>query len=100
MALFFVSIALGLLIVAAAVGFPYWRTHHRMREPYDKTEARGYFRAKGQADEGVLPDQPARPAKQVAVATRPVGTPQSAEEQPAGPAPAQTEAAGDGTGPG
>ena len=98
MALFFVSIALGLLIVAAAVGFPYWRTHHRMREPYDKTEARGYFRAKDQADEGVLPDQPARPAKQVPVATRPVGTPQSAEGQPAGPEPAEAQAPGNGIG--
>ena len=98
MALLSVSIVLGLLIVAAAVGIPYWRTHHRMREPYDKAEARGYFRAKDQADEGVPPDQPARPAKQVPVATRPVGIPQPADQQPAGPEPERTEAAGNGTG--
>ncbi len=99
MALFFVSIALGLLIVAVAVGLPYWRTHRRMREHYDKTEARGYLRAKDRADEGVLPDQPARPAKQVPVATRPAGTPQPAGERPAGaePGPAEAQAADDGT---
>ncbi len=89
MALFFVSIALGLVIVAVAVGLPYWRTHHRMREPYDKTEARGYFDAKDKADEGMLPDQPGRPARQTPVATRPVGIPQPAES-------AEPQAAGDG----
>ncbi|MGE5137559.1 MAG: hypothetical protein ACM32E_32255 [Gemmatimonadota bacterium] len=73
MALFFVSIALGLVIVAVAVGLPYWRTHHRMREPYDKTEARGYFDAKDKADEGVLPEQPGRPAGQADPGGHPAG---------------------------
>jgi hypothetical protein len=94
MALFFVSIALGLLIVAVAVGYPYWRTHHRMRDPYDKAEARGYFAAKEQADEGVLPDQPDRPAQQVPVATQPVGIPQPAGPDLAGPDLAGPELAG------
>jgi len=96
MALFIVSIVLGLLIVAVAVGFPYWRTHQRMREPYGTTEARSYFDAKDKAGEGVLPGQPARPAKQVPVATRPVGTPQPAEPGPAEPEPGQSRAAGNG----
>ena len=96
MALFFVSIALGLIIVAVAVGLPYWRTHHRMREPYDKTEARSYLDAKDRAGEGVLPDQPARPAQQVPVATRPVGTPRPAQPRSGAPESAETGAAGDG----
>ena len=83
MTLFFASIAVGLIIVAVVVGYPYWRTHHRMREPYDKTEAHGYLDAKERADEGVLPDQPGRPEKQVVAATHPVGVPRSADAQPA-----------------
>jgi len=58
MALFIVSIVLGLLIVAVAVGFPYWRTHQRMREPYGTTEARSYFDAKDKAGEGCCPASP------------------------------------------
>ena len=78
-ALFWISLAAGLLIVALAVGIPYWRTHHRMRNPHGLAEGRRYLDAKENADEGVLPDQPPRPERQVAVATRPAGEPQSEE---------------------
>ncbi len=82
MTLFWVSIAVGLLIVCIAVGYPYWRTHHRMREHYDRTEAKTYFEASDQADEGVLPVQPPRAERQVPVATRPVGQPRPAGAPP------------------
>lgn len=88
MLLYSVSAVLGLLIVAAAVGYPFWRTHRRMHDPYDRSEAHAYFEAKEQADEGVLPEQPGRPERQVTVATRPAGQPRPAGGRP-----------GDGNGP-
>lgn len=43
--LVWVSIIGALLIVALAVGVPYWLTHRNLR-PYDRSEGRAYLRAK------------------------------------------------------
>ena len=45
MSIFWASIPIGLALVAAAVGIPYWLTHRGMR-PNDPVEARAYLDAK------------------------------------------------------
>jgi hypothetical protein len=40
------GVALGVVIVALAVGIPYFHTHKRMREPYDKDASHEYLRAR------------------------------------------------------
>ena len=39
-----VGLAIGLVIVAAAVGIPFFLTHRRMREPHDVSDSRAYLR--------------------------------------------------------
>jgi hypothetical protein len=36
------SFAIGLVIVALAVGIPYFLTHGRMRDPHDVSDSRSY----------------------------------------------------------
>jgi hypothetical protein len=38
------GLAIGLVIVALAVGIPYFLTHRRMREPHDVSDSRAYLR--------------------------------------------------------
>jgi hypothetical protein len=38
------GLAIGLVIVAAAVGIPFFLTHKRMREPHDVSDSRAYLR--------------------------------------------------------
>ncbi len=38
------GLAIGLVIVAVAVGIPYFLTHRRMREPRDVSDSRAYLR--------------------------------------------------------
>jgi hypothetical protein len=45
MSIFWASIPIGLAIVAAAVGIPYWLTHRGMR-PNNPVEAQAYLDAK------------------------------------------------------
>lgn len=40
------GVVLGVIIVALAVGIPYFHTHKRMREPYDREGSRYYLRAR------------------------------------------------------
>ena len=40
------GIILGVVIVALAIGIPYFYTHKRMREPYDAADSRDYLRAR------------------------------------------------------
>jgi hypothetical protein len=40
------GVILGVVIVALAVGIPYFHTHKRMREPYDKAGSHEYLRAR------------------------------------------------------
>jgi hypothetical protein len=40
------SFAIGLVIVALAVGIPYFLTHRRMRDPHDVSDGRSYLRAR------------------------------------------------------
>ena len=42
------GLILGVVIVALAVGIPYFHTHKRMREPYDRSDSRYYLRARRQ----------------------------------------------------
>jgi hypothetical protein len=37
---------IGLVIVALAVGIPYFLTHRRMRDPHDVSDSRAYLRAR------------------------------------------------------
>ena len=39
-----VGLAIGLVIVAVAVGIPFFLTHRRMREPHDVSDSRAYLR--------------------------------------------------------
>ena len=39
-----VGLAVGLVIVAVAVGIPFFLTHRRMREPHDVSDSRAYLR--------------------------------------------------------
>ena len=38
------GLAIGLVIVAVAVGIPFFLTHRRMREPHDVSDSRAYLR--------------------------------------------------------
>ncbi len=40
------GIVIGIVIVALAVGIPYFYTHKRMREPRDLSDSRAYLAAK------------------------------------------------------
>jgi hypothetical protein len=40
------ALAIGLVIVALAVGVPYFLTHKRMREPRDIDDSHAYLRAR------------------------------------------------------
>ena len=40
------GLVIGLVIVALAVGIPYFLTHRRMREPRDVSDSRAYLRAR------------------------------------------------------
>ena len=38
------GLAIGLVIVAAAAGIPFFLTHKRVREPHDVSDSRAYLR--------------------------------------------------------
>ena len=38
------GLVIGLVIVAVAVGIPFFLTHRRMREPHDVSDSRAYLR--------------------------------------------------------
>jgi hypothetical protein len=40
------GLAIGLVIVASAVGIPYFLTHRRMRDHHDVTDSHAYLRAR------------------------------------------------------
>ncbi len=40
------GLVIGLVIVALAVGIPFFLTHRRMREPRDVSDSRAYLRAR------------------------------------------------------
>jgi hypothetical protein len=40
------GIIIGLVIVALAVGIPYFLTHRTMHDPYDRSEGRAYLEGK------------------------------------------------------
>jgi hypothetical protein len=40
------GIVMGLVIVALAVGIPYFLTHRTMHDPYDRSEGRAYLERK------------------------------------------------------
>jgi hypothetical protein len=46
MGLVWFGVVLGVVIVALAVGIPYFHTHKRMREPHDLSDSREYLRAR------------------------------------------------------
>jgi hypothetical protein len=70
---FWAGIPLALAIVALAVGVPYWLTHRQLR-PYDHSEGRAYLRARDEAPEGALPEEPGQPVAQRFSGTAPTGT--------------------------
>jgi hypothetical protein len=87
------NVPLGLLFILAIVGVPYWITVKRPNHQPDHSEARAYLAARAAAADGAVPEQPAGPARQASVSTRPPGHPR----QPAGPArrrPARARQAG------
>jgi hypothetical protein len=46
MSLIWFGVILGVVIVALAVGIPFFHTHKRMREPRDVSDSREYLRAR------------------------------------------------------
>jgi hypothetical protein len=56
-----VSVLLGLLIVIAVVGTPYWLTHRHMRSQHDPEEARAYQQATNRSARDIAAGQPGRP---------------------------------------
>jgi hypothetical protein len=60
MTTFWLSIPLGIVIVLAAVGIPYWLTHHRMRPHYDVSESHEYLAAAGKTPEDAAVGRPGR----------------------------------------
>jgi hypothetical protein len=46
MSLAWIGVIIGLVIVALAVGIPFYLTHRRMREPHDVSDSREYLRAR------------------------------------------------------
>jgi len=51
MTAFWLSIPIGLLIVLAAVGIPFWMTHRHMRPHHDLTESYEYLDEAGKSTE-------------------------------------------------
>jgi hypothetical protein len=64
MGIFWGSIAIGLLLVAAGVGIPFTLTHRKMR-PHDPDEAHAYLDAKEEVARTADPGR-ARPGKRAA----------------------------------
>ncbi len=58
-----ISIVLGLIIVACAVGIPYWFTHRRLRPHHDIDTASAYLKATGKSPEDALSGRPGDPEK-------------------------------------
>jgi len=77
MGLTWAAIAVGVVLFLLAVGIPYWLTHRRLR-PREHVDADAYLKAKDQADEEVIPEQPAHSARQVSAGTQPIGQPRRA----------------------
>jgi hypothetical protein len=61
---FWLSIPIGLLIVLAAVGIPYWITHRRMRPHHDLTESYEYLEAAGKTPEDAALGRPVPPRRE------------------------------------
>lgn len=78
MGIFWASILIGLLLVVAAVGIPFWLTHRRMR-PNDPAEAHAYLDAKDEMA-GTVDTGARRRAFRAAKARR------TAAAEPGGPA--------------
>ena len=57
---FWISIALGLLIVVAAIGLPLFMTHRRMYPHYNNSDASEYLDATGRSAGEVAEGKPAR----------------------------------------
>ncbi len=76
------SIPLGLLIVAAAVGIPVWLAHRRMRPHYELSESVQYLADAGKTPQEALQGRPARLQEENGKAKLP--TPPSRGEGPAG----------------
>jgi hypothetical protein len=92
MGLTWASIAVGVFLFLLAVGIPYWLTHRRLR-PREHVDADTYLKAKDQAAEDVIPEQPAHSARHVSAGTQPIGQPrQDGERRPAAGGPADETA--------
>jgi hypothetical protein len=58
-----VSVIIGLIIVLAAVGIPYWMTHRRMHPHHDLSGAQEYLEATGKSPEDAAEGRPGDPAE-------------------------------------
>jgi hypothetical protein len=61
MTVFWVSIVVGLFIVACVVGIPYWFTHRRLRPHHDNDTAAAYLKATGKSPEDAGAGRPGDP---------------------------------------
>jgi hypothetical protein len=77
------TIALCAVAVLLVVGIPYWITFARPDDTPDHSEAWAYLAAKEQADERVMPEQPAPAGWHRSAGTAPIGRPRTVEEEPA-----------------
>lgn len=64
MTAFWLSIPIGLLIVLAAVGIPYWVTHRQMRPHHDLSESYEYLETAGKTPEDAALGRPVPPRRE------------------------------------
>ncbi len=64
MTAFWLSIPIGLLIVLAAIGIPYWITHRHMRPHHDLTESYEYLKVAGKTPQDAATGRPVPPRRE------------------------------------
>lgn len=65
-----VSVVIGLIIVLAAVGIPYYLTHRRMHPHHDLSEGQAYLEATGKTPEDAIAGRTGRSSRRNPAAAR------------------------------
>jgi len=76
-----ISIVIGLIIVACVVGIPYWFTHRRLRPHHDLDTGVAYLKATGKSPEDAVAGRPGDPARREGTAEERADAIQAAAEQ-------------------